>query len=185
MSRSICTRQAIRVARIFWHHHQRFDTRRIFVTGIQHAGTAATALVAAIAFIKNPNDRKNNISYLECLTSALHDMSHTYQPAASMSSILQAVMLELQNASAKTPTPDFGYNSRDESIEIPARRESTSNDTEEHRSFKKRQLSKSSSRPSTTAFSSSQINYFAKTPTSNSTMGLMMGMMRWRGETGM
>ena len=32
MSRSICTRQAIRVSRIFWHHRQRFDTRRIFVT---------------------------------------------------------------------------------------------------------------------------------------------------------
>ena len=52
MSRSICTRQAIRVSRIFWHHRQCFDTRLIFVTGMQHAGTAATALVAALAFIK-------------------------------------------------------------------------------------------------------------------------------------
>ena len=145
MSRSICTRQAIRVARIFWHHRQRFDTRRIFVTGIQHAGTAATALVAALAFIKNPSDRKNNMQYLECLAAALHDMSCTYQPAASMSSILQAVMMELDNASAKTP-PDMRY-LHFESL-VPARRSSHSQSTSEQPSFKKRQLSKSSTRPS-------------------------------------
>jgi hypothetical protein len=166
MSRSICTRQAIRVARIFWHHRQRFDTRRIFVTGIQHAGTAATALVAALAFIKNPNDRKNNMQYLECLASALHDMSYTYQPAASMSSILQAVMLELENANAKTPPPhDLRY-LRSESVAIPARRESTSQETEAHRTFKKRQLSKSSTRPSTHSSSVPSLD-FAKTPASN------------------
>lgn len=155
MSRSICTRQAIRVARIFWHHRQRFDTRRIFVTGIQHAGTAATALVAALAFIKNVNDRKNNMQYLECLASALADMSSTYQPAASMSGILEAVMCELRSA-GKTPPPESGLllNSRGyllgDSVAIPARRESSAamNDEEELRTFKKRQLSKSSTRPS-------------------------------------
>lgn len=175
MSRSICTRQAIRVARIFWHSRQRFDTRRIFVTGIQHAGTAATALVAALAFIKNVSDRRSNLSYLECLASALQDMSCTYQPAASMSSILQAVMLELQNASSKTPPPDLRY-LRDESVAIPARREST-NDASEARTFKKRQLSKSSSRPSTLSSSSTTTNMpdFAKTPASTNSLSMMMG----------
>lgn len=163
MSRSICTRQAIRVARIFWHHRQRFDTRRIFVTGIQHAGTAATALVAALAFIKNMNDRKNNMQYLECLAGALHDMSYTYQPAASMSRILQAVMTELQNVNnQKTPPPDWRFASRSDSASmsmssvitssIPARRESSSNDTDELRTFKKRQLSKNSKRPNMSGF---------------------------------
>jgi hypothetical protein len=176
MSRSICTRQAIRVARIFWHHRQRFDTRRIFVTGIQHAGTAATALVAALAFIKNVNDRKNNMQYLECLASALHDMSYTYQPAASMSSILQAVMTELQNASSKTPPPDFKY-LRGESMTIPARRESTPNETEEIRSFKKRQLSKSSTRPNPSMLSNINTTDFTQTPaqsTSINTANLMI-----------
>ncbi len=149
MSRSICTRQAVRISRIFWHHRQRFDTRRIFVTGIQHAGTAATALVSALAFIKNPSDRKKNLPYLECLTSALQDMSSTYQPAASMSSILQAVMLELENANAncKPSSPDIRHQNNSVSM-IPARRESAADgDT---RSYKKRQLSKSSTRPSFT-----------------------------------
>jgi len=37
LSRTVCTKHAIRVARIFWQHRQRFDTRQIFVTGLQHA----------------------------------------------------------------------------------------------------------------------------------------------------
>jgi hypothetical protein len=166
MSRSICTRQAIRVARIFWHHRQRFNTRRIFVTGIQHAGTAATALVAALAFIKNPNDRKVNIQYLECLASALGDMSYTYQPAASMSSILQGVMAELQTHGEKTPPPESRY--RGENMVVPARRESTTDNAFLH-TFKKRQLSKSSTRPTNLASNSiTNIGPFAPTPASNS-----------------
>jgi len=158
MSRSICTRQAIRVSRIFWHHRQRFDTRRIFCTGMQHAGTAATALVAALASLKNPSERKSNMQYLENLAAALQDMGSTYQPAASMSSILQAVMIELQNAD-KTPPPDAppaDFTSRylqNQSISIPARRDSNSMNLDENdfRTFKKRQLSKASStRPSVT-----------------------------------
>jgi hypothetical protein len=179
MSRSICTRQAIRVARIFWHHRQRFDTRRIFVTGIQHAGTAATALVAALAFIKNVNDRKNNMQYLECLASALYDMSCTYQPAASMSSILQAVMLELQNPISKTPPPDFRH-LRGESVTIPARRESSPNDSEETRFFKKRQLSKSSTGPPPRSSSSGTTTAsadFPKTPNMALSLGTRGNLM--------
>ena len=37
LSRTVCTKHAIRVARIFWQHGQRFDTKQIFVTGLQHA----------------------------------------------------------------------------------------------------------------------------------------------------
>ncbi|OCL04444.1 hypothetical protein AOQ84DRAFT_416253 [Glonium stellatum] len=39
LSRTVYTKHAIRVARIFWQHRQRFDTKQIFVTGMQHAGT--------------------------------------------------------------------------------------------------------------------------------------------------
>jgi hypothetical protein len=37
LSRTVCTKHAIHVARIYWQHRQRFDTRRIFITGMQHA----------------------------------------------------------------------------------------------------------------------------------------------------
>ncbi|RVX71598.1 hypothetical protein B0A52_03782 [Exophiala mesophila] len=123
MSRSICTQHAVRVARIFWQHRQRFDTRHIFVTGMQHAGTAAIALIAALASLKDSSSRDANMHYLECLAAALQDMSETFQPAELMSTVLQAVILELR---ASLPQPK-------QAKIIPARRESTANDEESER----------------------------------------------------
>ena len=84
------------------------------------------------------------MQYLECLATALPDMAFTFQPAASMSIVLQAVMMELHNASAKTPPPEM---KQFESVSIAGtRRESSGQDTEGLRTFKQRQLSKSSTR---------------------------------------
>jgi hypothetical protein len=101
------------------------------VTGLQHAGTAATALVAALAFMKDRSTRNNNMQYLECLTAALKDMSYTYVPAQRMSNVLEAVALELRDAAPERRT-------------VPARRDSSHHDTEEgpgafkrHQSFHK------------------------------------------------
>ncbi|KAJ4364079.1 hypothetical protein N0V83_009534 [Neocucurbitaria cava] len=143
LSRTVCTKHAIRVARIYWQHRQRFDTKQIFVTGIQHAGTAATALVAALAFIKDPNDRNNNMQYLECLSAALSDMAATYQPAERMSHVLRAVMVELRGG----PEPSMNHFRlyKPSSAVVPARRGSTI-DMDESEStsqvFKKRQTSR-------------------------------------------
>jgi hypothetical protein len=142
MSRAICTRQAIRVAQIFWHHRQCLDIRKGFITCLQHAGTAATALVAALAVMKDVNERKNNMKYLDCLAMALRDMGPTYQPAESMSSILQAVMVELSESTDMTypiePT-------KMHSTMAPRRHESPSHheDSDQHHS-KRRASSKSS-----------------------------------------
>ncbi|KAM0335549.1 hypothetical protein ACHAQA_000597 [Verticillium albo-atrum] len=111
LSRSICTQQAIRVARIFWQHRQRFDGTKIFVTGIQHAGTAATALIAALAHNTNPADRSTYLGYLEILARAVSDMSYTYQPAARMDTLLQAVLAQLRpeaEAQQIDPCHSFG-----------------------------------------------------------------------------
>lgn len=133
LSRTVCTKHAIRVARIFWQHRQRFDTKQICVTGLQHAGTAATALVAALAYIKDANDRNDNMQYLECLSASLQDMSQTYQPAERMFLVLQAVLSELRG------TPDDTNNlHRPNSVVIPARRSSTCVDDMEPPAFTKR-----------------------------------------------
>ncbi|OAA62748.1 Transcription factor [Niveomyces insectorum RCEF 264] len=98
LSRSICMQQAIRVARIFWQHRQRFDGRRICITSIQHAGTAAIALIAALAYQQSSDaDRRSYLGYLEILSYALVDMSHTYQPAQRMSDLLTAVLEQLRS----------------------------------------------------------------------------------------
>ncbi|KAL5401045.1 hypothetical protein PMIN03_011851 [Paraphaeosphaeria minitans] len=137
LSRTICAKHAIRVARIFWQHRQRFDTKQIFVTGLQHAGTAATALVAALAFIKDPNDRANNMQYLECLSAALNDMAVTYQPAERMAVVLRAVMIELRGG----PVVNDSRLYRPKSTLVPARRGST-NEAADIPMYKKRQTSR-------------------------------------------
>ncbi|KAF2265491.1 hypothetical protein CC78DRAFT_493402 [Lojkania enalia] len=137
LSRTVCTKHAIRVARIFWQHRQRFDTRHIFVTGLQHAGTAATALVAALAFIQDPNDRNNNMQYLECLSAALQDMTVIHQPAECMSAVLRAVMVELRGGLTEGNFKLY----KPKSALVPSRRGST-NDTPDQPSFKRRQTSR-------------------------------------------
>ncbi|OHF04688.1 fungal specific transcription factor domain-containing protein [Colletotrichum orchidophilum] len=95
-SRSVCSFHAIRVARIFWQHRQRFDGTKIFITGIQHAGTAAIALIAALTHHRCESDRRTYLGYLEILASAMSDMSQVYQPAARMDSLLKAVLGKLR-----------------------------------------------------------------------------------------
>ncbi len=101
-SRAICTKSAVSMARIFWHHREKFDGKQIFCIGMQHAGTAATALIAALAYIPDTKNRSNNMQYLEVLHAALRDMSHAYQPAERMSRVLDAVMVELRGGPIST-----------------------------------------------------------------------------------
>ncbi|KAL4963405.1 transcription factor domain-containing protein [Aspergillus stella-maris] len=96
LSHATCTHCAGRIAQIFWQQRKRFDTRKIFVTGLQHAGNAATALVAAIASSTNLAANDRSMRYLECLTAVLDDMSEAYLPAEQMSTIFKAIIEELK-----------------------------------------------------------------------------------------
>lgn len=102
--------------------------------------------MAALAFIKNFSDRNDNMQYLECLSAAIQDMAHTYQPAELMSVVLQAVMAELRGNSVQSSTSS----PRPKGVIVPARRGS-SND-EERPFFKRRQTARARS------FSSAKAN---------------------------
>lgn len=121
LSRNVCTTHAIQISRIFWQHRQRFSTSQIFVTGIQHAGTAAVSIIAALSYLTDPAERRSHMQYLECLAAALADMTSTYKPAESMSAVLKSVMDELQDGME-------GYSLMNGTV-IPARRGSTSIDS--------------------------------------------------------
>lgn len=118
-SRAICTKSAITMARIFWQHRQKFDGKKIFCVGMQHAGAAATALISALAYIPDPGDRNNNMQYLEVLHAALQDMAHAYQPAERMAAVLNACMIELRGGAISPGN-----------AAIPARRGSTAMESE-------------------------------------------------------
>jgi hypothetical protein len=61
------------------------------------------------------------MQYLECLAAALEDMAYTYQPAERMSTVLQAVMIELRGGPA---TFSRRLYAREDAV-VPARRGST------------------------------------------------------------
>lgn len=101
LSRNICTQQAIRTARIFSRHRARFDGSKIFVTGIQHAGTAAIALIAATSCHRREVERLALLSHLEVLADAIADMSQTYQPASRIDRLLQTVLKQMKTGSSQ------------------------------------------------------------------------------------
>jgi hypothetical protein len=82
--------------------------------------------VAALAFIKDMNERNANMQYLECLSAALCDMAQTYQPAERMSAVLRAVMVELRGGSGASQSRLY----KPIAAAVPARR-GTTNDTDE------------------------------------------------------
>lgn len=102
MSRSMCTQHAIRIARIFWHHRQRFDGKRVVLTSIQHAGTAALALMAALAHKSAELDHHSNLRYLQVLSTAIYEMSHLYQPAARMYQLLKSMLVDIRSEMVKS-----------------------------------------------------------------------------------
>jgi len=95
-SRKICAENAKRVATVFKQYRQRFDTTQTFVAGLQHAGTAATALMAEILIQTNPEERSTLLAHLICLKATLALMSHTHQPAVAMSSVVDHFVSEIE-----------------------------------------------------------------------------------------
>ena len=91
LSRKVCLSNAIRVAKIFKYHHIRFQGSQMFITGLDHAGTAATALIAGIANIVDRNERTALLRYLRWIADALKGMSSAYRAAERMTSVLESI----------------------------------------------------------------------------------------------
>ncbi|KAF2635232.1 hypothetical protein P280DRAFT_437412 [Massarina eburnea CBS 473.64] len=95
LSRQICVANALRVAEIITAYKARYSLQRIFVTGLQHIGTAATALMAEISMLQTETgrheaqmERTRLLEYLRGLGECMMDMSETYQPAVLMASVV-------------------------------------------------------------------------------------------------
>jgi hypothetical protein len=103
LARKICTQHAIRISQIFWQHRQRFDGRKISFTAYHHAGTAAVALIAALAHPSDTGtDRQNLHKFLELLLAAISDMSVAYQPALRMHGLLKAMLVTVVSGNANS-----------------------------------------------------------------------------------
>jgi hypothetical protein len=96
LSRTVCADNAKKVAAIMDKYRQRFELARCFVTGLQHVGTAATALMAELVIQANAIERKDLLANLECLKQVLTEMARTYQPAVLMSNVVEAFVRDFQ-----------------------------------------------------------------------------------------
>lgn len=91
LSRNVCVTNAIQVAEIISAYRSRYSLQRIFVTGLQHVGTAATALMAEVSILQSETDRAKRARLLEPLRGlgeCMKEMCVTYQPAVLMSSVV-------------------------------------------------------------------------------------------------
>ncbi|KAF2732338.1 hypothetical protein EJ04DRAFT_441202, partial [Polyplosphaeria fusca] len=92
LSRSVCVANAVEVASIISHYRARFPIQRVFVTGLQHVGTAATALMAEVSTLQADPDAAEPmhiLGHLKELRDAMRDMQHMYQPANLMATVVE------------------------------------------------------------------------------------------------
>jgi hypothetical protein len=113
LSRTVCADNAKKVATILNQYRQRFDPSQSFPTGLQHAGTAATALMAELVIQSNAIERKDLLANLECLKEVLFEMTRTYQPAVLMSSVVEAFVRDFnrsrENGTSLLPAETNGF----------------------------------------------------------------------------
>jgi Fungal specific transcription factor domain len=94
LSRTICFDNAIRIAQIFQQQGLTFANEQIFITDIQHAGTAATALIAGMTRTKDSRKHLEPLRHLRTLAQALKAMSPAYLPAERMFKFVEYICEE-------------------------------------------------------------------------------------------
>lgn len=88
MSRSVCAENALRVVEIFLEYEKSHDLSKVYVSGVQHVGTAATALMTEIFSTQDEEQRSKLLEHLLTLGRILNVLSKTYPPASLMSNVI-------------------------------------------------------------------------------------------------
>jgi hypothetical protein len=90
VARTTCFDHALQVARIFTTYTKTFETRTMFVTAMQHAATAALAIVNGMN--TGSVSRLECLSHLQTFADALNIHAEVYYPARVMSTVLYNVI---------------------------------------------------------------------------------------------
>lgn len=105
VARKTCFNHAMEVARIIKAYRRRFEMRTMFVTGLQHAATAALAIVEGMSAVSS-KQQSSALIHLQCLAETLNANSAAYFPAKVMSEILFSVIEEHREAQAQNRAAD-------------------------------------------------------------------------------
>lgn len=108
IARKTCFSHAVEIAKLFAAYSRRFNVREQFVTGMQHAATAALALVESITTVA-PQDHADALLHLQCLAEALNAKATSYFPAKVMSELIFTVIGEYRaNRGQSIPSTAIG-----------------------------------------------------------------------------
>lgn len=119
LSRNVCVSNAVEVAKIIGQYRKRFAIQRVFVTGLQHVGTAATALMAEVSMLQKENnsaERRRLLSHLHNLRDTMKEMSEMYQPAVLMSAAVGHFIRDSGDATSRDDTHNAGTQASDFSL---------------------------------------------------------------------
>lgn len=105
LSRTSCAESAKRIATIFEQYRSRFDLTQAYGTAVQHAGTAATALMGEVILQTGANERADLVEQLASLRVAISLMSKNYQPAGLMTSVVDQFIRSVQSGNEQLPPP--------------------------------------------------------------------------------
>lgn len=97
LSRTSCAGSARKIAVIFEQYRSRFDLAQVYGSGVQHAGTAATAAMAEVMLQTDPRARSELIEKLASLRLTISLMSRNYQPAGHMTSVVDQFIRSVQD----------------------------------------------------------------------------------------
>lgn len=103
LSRGSCVESAKQIAVIFEQYRSRFDLAQIFGTGVQHAGTAATALMGEIVLQTDTRERAELLQSLSSIRLSISEMSKNYRPAELMTSVVDQFIRSIQNGKNRQP----------------------------------------------------------------------------------
>lgn len=111
LSRNVCATNAVQVAEIISRYRKRFPIQRIFVTGVQHIGTAATALMAEISMLQTSSEeyaerdraeRARLLGHLSELRDVMQEISDMYQPAKLMANVVGCFIRDSGDNASRT-----------------------------------------------------------------------------------
>lgn len=105
LSRTSCAESAKQIATVFEQYRSRFDLAQVYGTAVQHAGTAATALMGEVILQTDLQEREQLIQKLASLRLSISLMSRNYQPAGQMTNVVDQFIRSVQNGNTDQPQP--------------------------------------------------------------------------------
>jgi hypothetical protein len=104
IARKTCFTHAVEIAKLLSAYSRRFNVREQFVTSVQHAATAALALVESISTVATP-EQADALLHLQCLAEALNSKAISYFPAKVMAELIFTVIEEYRENRVQTSHP--------------------------------------------------------------------------------